>query len=267
MAHRSPVRSITVHNLNADDLGEVVVTCRVESASGAALLSPRAIGIPTPKPGLSIPLRNVRMTPNRRALALLGERLQAELVVTVTVGEVVVGLERAPIEFLASNQWMFDDAYWDSLAAFVQPNSPVIDQVLESARQLLKERTGSSSTEGYQSTSANPGRVHHMAKALFDALRQAGIEYSNPPASLEGYGQKVRTPDLALRERAATCLDSSVLFASGLARMGLKPHIVMVDGHALAAYETGYVSSGEPADPLLPATLDQSTVQDPNLAA
>lgn len=266
MAHRSPVRSITVHNLNADDLGELVVTCRVESASGTPLLAPTAIGIPTPRPGLSTTVRRVRLAPNRRALALLEERLPADLVVTVTAGERIVAIERSPIEFLAGNQWMFADAYWDSLAAFVQPNSPAIDQVLRTARQLLDERTGSSSTEGYQSIGSDPERVHHMARALFDALRGMKIEYSNPPASFEGYGQKVRTPDVVLRERAATCLDSSVLFASGLARMGLKPYIVMVRGHALTAYQTGY-STDRDLDPALLAQLNEPTVPDPNGAA
>ena len=267
MAHRSPVRSITVHNLSSDDLGELVVTCRVESASGTDLLAPKAIGIPTPKAGLAIPIRSVQLTPNRRPLALLEERLQADLVVTVTAGEELVGLERTPIEFLAGNQWMFADAYWDSLAAFVQPNSPAIDHVVKSARQLLKERTGRSSTEGYQSAGSDPERVHHMAKALFDALRQAGIEYTDPPASFEGYGQKVRTPDVVLRERAATCLDSAVLFASGLARMGIFPQIVMVNGHALTAYETGQIETTGTPDPLILGALAQPTVQDPNLAA
>lgn len=266
MAHRSPVRSITVHNLGSEDLGELVVTCRVESASPAAFFAPKAIGIRTPRPGLSVALRTVRLIPNRRALALLEERIQAELVVTLTAGDEIVGLGRSPIEFLAANQWMFADAYWDSLAAFVQPNSPAIDQIVDAARRLLMERTGSSTTEGYQSLPHDPDRVHQMARALFDALRDTGIQYTDPPASFEGYGQKVRTPDIVLRERAATCLDSAVLFASGLARMGLNPHLVMVKGHALTAYETGLVSIDEPERATVLDALRQPTVRDPNVA-
>ncbi|HMU78958.1 MAG TPA: hypothetical protein PKA87_06315 [Microthrixaceae bacterium] len=82
-------------------------------------------------------------------LALLEERLPADLVVTDPADDRIVALDRAPIEFLAGNQWMFANAYWDSLAAFVQPNSPAIDQVLEATRQLPKDRSGNASTEGF----------------------------------------------------------------------------------------------------------------------
>src|SRR5690606_722136 len=96
------------------------------------------LGPTTGRPGLAVPIRRVRLTPNRRMLALLEERLPADLVVTDPADDRIVALDRAPIEFLAGNQWMFANAYWDSLAAFVQPNSPAIDQVLEATRQLPK---------------------------------------------------------------------------------------------------------------------------------
>ncbi len=265
MAHRSPVRQVSVTNSSPDDLGELVVTCRVESAAGIALLSPKAVAIPTPRPGLSTTITRFDLQPNRRALSLLEERLPADIVVTVESAGELVGEARSPIEFLAHNQWMHSPTYWDSLAAFVQPNGAAIDQIVAAARELLQQRTGSSSTEGYQAAGLGDfERVHQMAEALFDALRQTGIQYTNPPASFEGFGQKVRTPDIVLRERAATCLDSAVLYASGLARMGLCPHIVMVEGHALTAYETGSTRSDRHLEIATIRALDSSVVRDVN---
>ena len=238
-AHRSPVRGLVVTNNTlepAEGADELVVTCEVESALAQPLLEPRAVAIPLPPAGLTLPFQRFRLEPNRRTLALLEERLPAELVVTVRRLDEVVGYTREPIEFLAHNQWMFAPGYFDSLAAFVQPNSPIIDRVIVRARQLLSERTGSGSTEGYQCLPGDPQRVHQMAEAVFDALAESRLEYSDPPAGFEGHGQKVRTPDVVLAESAATCLDSAVLYVSCLLRIGLRAQIVVISGHALASY-------------------------------
>jgi hypothetical protein len=265
MAHRAPVQRVTITNLSDADVGEVVVTCRIESAAGSSLLGAEAVELPAPRPGMSSSITRFRLQPNRRALALLEERLPAEIVVTVQSGQRLLGEQRAPFEFLAHNQWMHLPQYWDSLSAFVQPNSPAIDQVLSATRQLLLERTGSASTEGYQAVDAGDfDRVHQMAAAAFDAMRGLGIEYTNPPPSFEGNGQKVRTPDIVLREKAATCLDSAVLYSSALARMGLHPHIVMVHGHALTAYETGAVLTEHSLDATTRRALDAPVIQDIN---
>ncbi len=108
-------------------------------------------------------------------LALLEERLPADLVVTDPADDRIVALDRAPIEFLAGNQWMFANAYWDSLAAFVQPNSPAIDQVLEATRQLPKDRSGNASTEGFV------GSVRSRSDRVQDHLRNMFGEMTSTP--------------------------------------------------------------------------------------
>jgi hypothetical protein len=77
--------------------------------------------------------------------------------------------------------------------------------VLDRARQLLQERTGSSAAEGYQ---AGPERARVIAHAVYDAPAERRINYSGASASFDGYGQKIRTPDLVFSENCATCLDS-----------------------------------------------------------
>jgi len=234
-AHRSVLRSITLRNVNlsasSDDL---ILHVTVESAAGIQPLQAVNVAIPHLEPGDRRVLNNIRLRPNHRALALLDEQLNADLVVTVRHAGVIVGEVRSSITFLAFNQWMYRPEYFDSLAAFVQPNSGTVRSVLSRAGTLLLERTGSDSTQGYQS---GPNRAHEVAAAIYDALCELNLRYTDPPASFEGYGQKVRTPEIVQLERAATCLDSSVLYVSCLTAAGLAAHIVVVAGHAFAAYQ------------------------------
>ena len=110
-AHRSPVRGLRVTNLAlppAAGSDELVLTCHVESALGESLFEPRALAFPLPAQGLSIPFQTFQLNPNRRVLAMLDERIQAHLVLTIRRGDQVVGSLRKPIEFLAHNQWMYE---------------------------------------------------------------------------------------------------------------------------------------------------------------
>ena len=214
-AHRSPVRGVKITNLalpSAAGSNELVLTCHVESALGESLFEPRALAFPLPAQGVSIPFQTFQLNPNRRVLAMLEERIQAQVVMTVRRGDEVVGALRKPIEFLAHNQWMHEDSYFDSLAAFVHPNSRSIDNIISRARELLEQKTGRGSTEGYQSVGREPERVHQMAAAVFDALRELKLAYTNPPTGFEGFGQKVRTPEDITAASAATCIDSAVLY-------------------------------------------------------
>ena len=86
-------------------------------------------------------------------------------------------------------------------------------------RAALDRRRGAD--PACQGVEVLPRRVLHVAGTLeltadrgVYALAERKLNYSNPPASFEGYGQKIRTPDLVFSENCATCLDSSVLYAS-----------------------------------------------------
>jgi len=245
VSNRAVVRRITIRNVSLPEDGdEIVVTASVESPSPVALLHPYAVAIP------SFPIRdektiaNVRLESNHRALVTLDEQVNGQIVVTARQGGRVVGTARSGILFLAFNQWMFKSHYYDSLAAFVQPNNEAIRPILSRAGELLGERTGSDATQGYQALRGDPGRIRETARAVYDALCEENLRYTDPPASFEGYGQKVRTPEIVLLERAATCLDSSILYASCLLALGLDAHIVLLHDHAFVTYDPG-IGSGE----------------------
>ena len=104
-----------------------------------------------------------------KTVGRLEEPVAAEVVVQIFAGETLVEEQRLPLTVLAANEWMFRADYLDALAAFVLPNSKAIVPVLQRARELLGERTGSRSTEGYQ---GGDERVHQLAEAVYDALSE-----------------------------------------------------------------------------------------------
>jgi hypothetical protein len=79
-------------------------------------------------------------------------------------------------------------------------------------------------------------------KALYQALREAGLTYVN---SVIDYGagpgqftQRTRLPRESLAQRSANCIDGTVLMASLLEGASLSPALVLVPGHAFVGWET-----------------------------
>ncbi|PPJ31723.1 DNA/RNA helicase [Nocardia nova] len=138
-----------------------------------------------------------------------------------------------PIRVLAHNEWFNAPIFYDSLAAFVQPNTKSVRSVLNDAAELLRTNTGDSSISGYQ---AGPERAALIAAAIYEVLRARRIRYINPPASFEATGQKIRTTAGVLDERFGTCIDLSVAYAACLEASGLRPLVWLVTGHAFAGF-------------------------------
>ncbi|MFF0242222.1 DUF4011 domain-containing protein [Rhodococcus pyridinivorans] len=154
-----------------------------------------------------------------------------------------------PIRVLAHNEWFNAPIFYDSLAAFVQPNTSAVQSVHGDAAELLRANTGSSSLEGYQN---GPERAALIAAAIYESLRARGIRYIDPPASFENTGQKVRTTAQVLEQSFGTCIDLAVTYAACLEEAGLRPLLWLVDGHAFA----GFLSDD--------ASLPHPTMTEPN---
>jgi hypothetical protein len=92
---------------------------------------------------------------------------------------------------------------------------------------------------GYQ---GSPDGVAAQVKALFDAIKKAEITYVNSVIDFNpqqgAASQRVRLPRESLADKAANCIDGTVLFASLLEGISLSPAIVIVPGHAFLAWET-----------------------------
>lgn len=125
------------------------------------------------------------------------------------------------------------------LGAFVTPNAPAIEGLLRAAVDLVPGAQ-------FVSYQGGPAAVGPQIKALFDALQQKKLRYVNSVLSFspdEGWSsQRVRLPRQTLESENANCLDGTVLFASLIEAISLRPAIVLVPGHAFVGWQS------DPAD-------------------
>lgn len=134
-----------------------------------------------------------------------------------------------PIAAYAPDQWLGMEKAPELLASFVTPNLDVVSALMSAASDELMRATGSAAIQGYQ---ADKTRVYEICAAIYEAVRAAGIRYSNPPSSFGSPGQRIRFADTVLRHRLGTCLDLALLFASVMEQCGLHPVLMIQKGHA-----------------------------------
>ncbi|MGD9128329.1 MAG: DNA helicase, partial [Planctomycetia bacterium] len=136
---------------------------------------------------------------------------------------------RQELRILARDEWGGMSAMGELLPAFVTPNDPALATLLRSAATLLGQDGYSTALNGYQS--GDPNRVYMLAASLWSAVAGRSLVYANPPGSFEKVGQKTRRVATVLGDGLGTCLDTALLFASGLEAMGLNPVLIMNEGH------------------------------------
>lgn len=196
--------------------------------------------------------------------ALLNSQTEASrATVTFLATETETGEELArttlDIRVLARNEWGGLSGIPDILAAFVLPNDPAVARILRSAAEILKKEGLPASLEGYQGSKE---RVWQQAQAIWCAICQLDLAYINPPASFVDYGQRVRLPSQIVDERLATCLDTTVLFAACLEAVGLRPVIVLTQGHAFTGFWLAKLDAGVSVMQDLPALRNRLKLQD-----
>jgi hypothetical protein len=136
------------------------------------------------------------------------------------------------LRLLAHDEW-WSLSIEESLAAFVTPRARAIQDLVSEASDLLGQRTGSPSLDGYQ---GGADRAMKIANAIYDAMSARGIRYINPPPSFENSGQKIRSPHEVVVDRWGTCLDLATTYAAALEQAGLNPVLVVCDGHAFSGH-------------------------------
>ena len=176
---------------------------------------------------LSIPLADLSIDPEY--LNHLEEAERAILAFRLVHRETVIQEREQPIRVLARDEWGGLGSMGELLPAFVTPNDPALAVLLRSAATLLGQHGHTNALDGYLSGSSD--RVYMLAASLWSAIASYRLIYAVPPASFEQTGQKTRRIKTILNDRLATCLDSSLLFASGLEAMGLNPVLVLIQGH------------------------------------
>ena len=146
------------------------------------------------------------------------------------MGEVLgvnnVNVRFDPIEASAS-----EDRMEQILASFVTPNDDKVQEIVSLASKYRLENFGSDAFNGY--LTHDPNEVLKDLASIYETLNRCNIRYITPPASYDKIFQRVRLPKDVLINRAGTCLDTSLLFASVIEAIGLRPILITLNGHAM----------------------------------
>ncbi|MFT7651227.1 MAG: very-short-patch-repair endonuclease [Candidatus Azotimanducaceae bacterium] len=145
---------------------------------------------------------------------------------------VEVASTNSPFEVLTANHWTGSRSYPELLATFVVPNDEKVPSLVRKASELLRANRSSHIINGYQE--GHRESVMAQLSAIYTAIASKNIHYQNPPASFHS-GQKIRFPADILEQGLGTCLDLALLLAGCIEAVGLRPVVLIKDGHAWVA--------------------------------
>lgn len=165
----------------------------------------------------------------RESLSTISEQRPGAIAWSVeTPGGQSLAKETKAITIASRNDMVLAKDLLPLICVFVTPNDPVIDQFL-----------GKSAIPGVGYQQGEAGVVRQMA-TVYESLARTGVHYSNRTLSYlaDGHGtpsQRIYFPRESLQSTNANCIDGTVLLASIYEKLGLRPYIVLVPGHAFLA--------------------------------
>lgn len=204
------------------------IECRFSSVP--EFIIPKTVHVELLEPGRELVLRDLGIELDYQFLVAISEKIAAKLVLEVVSNGEPLSRKEYAIDLFAADQWLGLNVLPELLCAFVTPNLEVVSHLMNSVARELEKRTHSPSIDGYQSRDRK--RVYAICEAIFRAIHEWGITYSNPPSSFGLAGQRIRFADMIYKYRLATCLDLTLLFASVMEQCGLHPVIMLHNGHA-----------------------------------
>ena len=222
------VRSVILRNQGKDPLNDIRLTIGFDPAFSSGY---ETTVTELPVRGKAV-LDNIKILPSATFLANLTEKMEGVMTVTCEPEGGDIIREECPVALLPYDFWEGVNDAPELLSSFVLPNHPAIRPILSRASERLGKWTGNPALDAYQS--GDPNRVKMQLAAVYDAISEEGITYAIPPASFAEKGQRVRLPEDIQSGKIATCLDASLLYAGCLEAVGLRPLVVIHDGHAYA---------------------------------
>ena len=220
------LRSLAVTN-NSDRQASNLV---IRVWSDPSVVAEKMLRLDAIAPGAKYAFSDLALTLLREPLRKQSEREDGHLWIEVAADGITPARKPLPLSVLAYNEWYGVSSLPEIIAAHVLPNDPAVERILGEASKLLLEKTGDGSLSGYQS--GDPRRAYTQAAAIYFAAARQKISYINPPASFEATGQKIRTPEHMLDRKLGTCMDTTALLTACYEQAGLRPVVVLVEGHA-----------------------------------
>ncbi len=224
--NKYPITKSIAIEYNGEETKENLV---LEITPGADFATKFQAEIGKLEPGDKIDLP-VKTDVNQAFVLQLSEEMETDFTVAIKYGDNAIYTSKFPMTVLPS-EFFIHGFIPELLASFVMPNLMQVRMVVSRAAKILQEFTGDSTIDGYESRSVN--RVRQMAGAIFEALKEQQIAYILPPAdSSEIVGQRIRFADEVLENKAGTCIETALLYASCLECARLYPIIIVIHGHA-----------------------------------
>ena len=220
------VQELKLTNHSAQSLAGLVCTF----TSSPEMIRPKTIHAEEIAPGETLSLHEFGIELNLDFLSSISEAVKGSLKLEVFWNGQALCSEEYGVTAYAADQWTGLSVMPELLAAFVTPNLDVISELQARAAEELRKATGDASIDGYHSNDRK--RVYEICAAIYRAVHSWGIHYTLPPATIGAPGQRIRFADNIYQYKLATCLDTSVLFASVLEQCGLHPVIMIQTGHA-----------------------------------
>jgi hypothetical protein len=217
------------------------------------LRAPAIVDATIDRAGVAVELRP-RMDWDRTALRALTVPRSQTLRLTLETPDMPAQVREIPVRLHPLDDALYYvregnervDLGW-VFAAYVDPHDPVVDEVLALVRDAGVDivRPADTATDRLE-----------QARAVWTALEKHGLRYAGgDPALSRGpsiYSQRVRLLADSWERRRANCIDSSVLIASVLERLGIRSVIVLVPGHAFVGF---YTSAGREHPEFLETTV------------
>jgi len=132
------------------------------------------------------------------------------------------------------------------IAAWVTPNAPQIDALVQQARNYLQEQPPPvpQGLIGYKGASAR--QVQDEVDALYDALLksyhmkyvQETVPYVASGSSTANDVETIKLPSETLKQGVGMCIELTDILASAVERIGLHAQIIVVPGHAFLGVST-----------------------------
>lgn len=125
-----------------------------------------------------------------------------------------------------------DKRLW--IGAWVTPMADSITKIVDEVAKKLPN--GELKVyQKYEQDESIEMSTYRVVKAVFEVLQSRNIKYveNNGAASL---GQRVNYPVETLRKRQGICIETAVLFASVLERLGLLTYVIFIPSHAFVGW-------------------------------
>ena len=142
-----------------------------------------------------------------------------------------------------------NDIYWGQrfanaqfVARWVTPHDPAILNVISEARRFSPNGRLAGYLNPPKAPTGLEAQVRLQANAVFRGLSRSGISYVSSIYTFGehvGEAQRIRLPRETLTLNNANCMDVSVVFASAMENLGMKPVVVIIPGHAFAGVKLG----------------------------